>query len=42
MGSILDRLMALMIERMGGEGINYANASRHYGRILSMYYGITQ
>lgn len=42
MGSILDRLMALMIERMGGDGKDYANASRHYGRILSMYYGITQ
>lgn len=42
MANILDRLMSLMIERMGGDSMNYANASRHYGRILSMYYGVTQ
>lgn len=42
MDQILDRLMSLMLSRMGGDGKDYANASRHYGRILSMYYGITQ
>lgn len=42
MGNILDRLMALMVARMGGDSKTYANASKHYGRILSMYYGITQ
>lgn len=42
MDQILDRLMSLMLLRMGGDSKTYANASKHYGRILSMYYGITQ